>query len=330
MGENFGVTGAVGTGPFKLESFSIGLETVLTRNEDDAWASDLSENQGAAHLSRIVFREIPDQSTAFLELMTGGVGALAFAFSSIVGIILGTISATTRSRIMEQFVRGFILLGSSVPGFWLALLMILLVAVQLQWFPVSGAKGWDLLVLPVLTIGFGGVALVARVTRVALLDALIFMAIIGPGLTSTTFAIAIAYLAQFTRLTRTQIVRLKRETFIEATINLGAKPRHILLRHLLPNAIAPVIVGGMLAIGDGIVLEATLGLFGLGAQPPTPSWGAMMSSGTAQLFLSPWVIIFPGVVVAVTVVAVNLFGDELIRALGIRDRIRGHEHAGSA
>lgn len=155
-----------------------------------------------------------------------------------------------------------------------------------------------------------------------ILIALIFVAIIGPGLTSTMFAIAIAYLAQFTRLTRAQIVRLKRETFIEATINLGATPVHIVLRHLLPNAVAPVIVVGMLAVGDGIVLEATLGFFGLGAQPPTPSWGAMMSSGTAQLFIAPWVIIFPGVVVAVTVIAVNLFGDELIRALDIRDRVR--------
>ncbi len=155
-----------------------------------------------------------------------------------------------------------------------------------------------------------------------ILIALIFVAILGPGLTSTMFAIAIAYLAQFTRLTRAQIVRLKQETFIEATINLGARPAHILLRHLLPNALAPVIVAGMLAIGDGIILEATLGFFGLGAQPPTPSWGAMMSSGSAQLFLSPWILIFPGVAVAVTVIAVNLFGDELIRALDIRDRMR--------
>lgn len=155
-----------------------------------------------------------------------------------------------------------------------------------------------------------------------ILIALIFVAIIGPGLTSTMFAIAIAYLAQFTRLTRAQIVRLKRETFIEATINLGATPSHILRRHLLPNAITPVIVVGMLAIGDGIILESTLGFFGLGAQPPTPSWGAMMSSGTAQLFIAPWVIIFPGLVVALTVIAVNLFGDALIRALDIRDRVR--------
>lgn len=155
-----------------------------------------------------------------------------------------------------------------------------------------------------------------------ILLALIFVAILGPGLASTTVAIAIAYLAQFTRLTRAQIVRLKRETFVEATIGLGARPVHILFRHLIPNAIAPVIVVAMLAVGDGIVLEATLGFFGLGAQPPTPSWGAMMSSGTAQLFLSPWVIIFPGLAVAVTVIAVNLYGDELIGALDVRERLR--------
>ncbi len=76
MGEDFGVTGAVGTGPFMLESFEIGLQTVLVRNDDYAWASDLSENQGAAHVQQITFREIPDQSTAFLELQTGGVDLL--------------------------------------------------------------------------------------------------------------------------------------------------------------------------------------------------------------------------------------------------------------
>jgi peptide/nickel transport system substrate-binding protein len=76
LGEDFGITGAVGTGPFKLDSFAIGLETVLVRNDDYAWASDLSVNQGAAHVGKITFREIPDQSTAFLELKTGGVDVL--------------------------------------------------------------------------------------------------------------------------------------------------------------------------------------------------------------------------------------------------------------
>lgn len=76
LGDKFGVTDAVGTGPFKLSSFAIGLETVLTKNEDYAWGSDLSQNQGAAYLDKVTFREIPDQSTAFLEMKTGGVDLL--------------------------------------------------------------------------------------------------------------------------------------------------------------------------------------------------------------------------------------------------------------
>ncbi len=155
-----------------------------------------------------------------------------------------------------------------------------------------------------------------------ILLALILVAIIGPGLDSTMFAIGIAYLAQFTRLTRAQILSLKNETYIEATINLGASHGHIVFRHLMPNALAPVIVCGMLATGDAIILEATLGFFGLGAQPPVPSWGAMMSSGSALIFKAPWVIIFPGLVVAISVIAINLFGDALVRALDIRARLR--------
>jgi peptide/nickel transport system permease protein len=155
-----------------------------------------------------------------------------------------------------------------------------------------------------------------------ILIALILIAIIGPGLNSTMIAISIAYLAQFTRLTRAQIMSLKNETYVEATRNLGAGHAHIIFRHLLPNALTPVIVAGMLATGDAIILEATLGFFGLGAQPPTPSWGAMMSSGTAQIFIAPWIIIFPGLAIAITVIAINLFGDAVIEALDIRNRLR--------
>lgn len=155
-----------------------------------------------------------------------------------------------------------------------------------------------------------------------ILIALLLVAIIGPGLESTMLAIAIAYLAQFTRLTRTQVMALKGETYVEATINLGAGHGHVLFGHLLPNALAPVLVAAMLATGDAIILEATLGFFGLGAQPPTPSWGAMMNSGTAHLFIAPWIIVFPGLAVALMVVAINLFGDALIHALDIRARLR--------
>lgn len=154
------------------------------------------------------------------------------------------------------------------------------------------------------------------------LIALIFVAILGAGLYSTVIAISIAYLAQFTRLTRAQIMAIKGETYVEAAVNLGSGHGHILFRHLLPNAITPVIVAGMLATGDAIILEATLGFFGLGVQPPKPSWGAMMSSGTAQIFLAPWTILGPGLAIAIAVVSINLFGDALIEAMDIRNRIR--------
>jgi len=155
-----------------------------------------------------------------------------------------------------------------------------------------------------------------------ILLALILIAILGPGLHSTAIAIGIAYLAQFTRLTRAQVMALNGEIFIDAAVTAGASRSRILFTHLLPNAMTPVIVAGMLATGDAIVLEATLGFFGLGAQPPLPSWGAMMSSGTAQIFIAPWIIIFPGLVIATTVIAINLFGDALIEALDIRQPLR--------
>lgn len=155
-----------------------------------------------------------------------------------------------------------------------------------------------------------------------ILIALILVAIIGPGTTGTMIAISVAYLAQFTRLTRAQIMTLKGETFIEAAASLGAGNAHILFRHLLPNALAPVLVSAMLATGDAIILEATLGFFGLGAQPPMPSWGGMMSAGSALVFKAPWIIIFPGLTVAITVVAINLYGDALIAELDIRARMR--------
>ena len=155
-----------------------------------------------------------------------------------------------------------------------------------------------------------------------ILIALILVAIIGPGIAGTMAAIAVAYLAQFTRLTRAQILAIKGETYVEAARSMGASNLFLLFRHLLPNALAPVLVAGMLATAAAIILEATLGFFGLGAQPPTPSWGAMMAAGSALLFKAPGIIVLPGVAVAVTVVAINLFGDALVRALDIKTRPR--------
>ena len=97
-------------------------------------------------------------------------GSLALLFSTVVGVSAGAIAAVFRDTSADRAIMGMVLLGSTLPGFWLGLLLILVFAVQLGWFPVSGARGWSSLVLPVLTIGLGGIALVARVTRVAMVE----------------------------------------------------------------------------------------------------------------------------------------------------------------
>jgi ABC-type dipeptide/oligopeptide/nickel transport system permease component len=159
-------------------------------------------------------------------------GALAFAFSSIVGMIAGTVSAVAKNPVVEQVVKAFILLGSTVPSFWLALLMILLFSVTLGWFPVSGAKTWTALVLPVLTIGFGGIALVARVTRVALIE-------------------------------------VARQDFVTLLHAKGLSRSTILFRHLLPHAFLPVVTILALRIGwilgGAVTVEFVFGRPGLGS-----------------------------------------------------------------
>ena len=152
-----------------------------------------------------------------------------------------------------------------------------------------------------------------------ILVALLLVAIVGAGLECVIIAIALTYWAQYARLIRGQILMLKTEVYVEATRSLGATDFTILFRHLFPNAIAPVLVAATIGIGQAIVLEATLGFLGMGAQPPLPSWGAMMSNGTAYLFISPWVIIFPGLAMMVTVLGFNLFGDALVDILDIRE-----------
>jgi peptide/nickel transport system permease protein len=152
-----------------------------------------------------------------------------------------------------------------------------------------------------------------------ILVALLLVAVVGAGVECVIIAIALTYWAQYARLIRGQILMLKNEIYVEATRSLGATDYTILFKHLFPNAIAPVIVAATIGIGQAIVLEATLGFLGMGAQPPTPSWGAMMSNGTAYLFISPWVIIFPGIAMMITVFGFNLFGDVLVDIMDIRE-----------
>ena len=123
-----------------------------------------------------------------------------------------------------------------------------------------------------------------------------------------------------TRIVRGEVLSLREREFIEAARALGFSRRRIILRHVIPNVLAPVIVAATLAIGNVIVLEAGLSFLGLGLQPPTPSWGSMVADGRNHLLAAWWISTFPGLAIVLTVVAFNLAGDGLRDALDPRLR----------
>lgn len=120
------------------------------------------------------------------------------------------------------------------------------------------------------------------------------------------------------RLIRGEVLRLRREPFVQAATSLGASAWRTVTRHLLPNALGPVLVAAALGVGEVILLESGLSFLGLGIQPPTPSWGGMVLEARPVLVSAPWTALFPGAAIVVTVLAVNLVADALQAALDPR------------
>jgi peptide/nickel transport system permease protein len=120
------------------------------------------------------------------------------------------------------------------------------------------------------------------------------------------------------RLVRGEVLRLREAAYVHASEALGARRRHVILRHLLPNTLGPLLVAATLGIGDVILLEAGLSFLGLGVQPPTPSWGSMVLDSKEVLVSAPWAGIFPGLAIVITVLSANLFGDALRDAVDPR------------
>ncbi len=123
------------------------------------------------------------------------------------------------------------------------------------------------------------------------------------------------------RLVRGEILRLKTQDFTDAARAMGATEARIIFRHLLPNAMAPIIVAATLDVGGAILTEAALSYFGVGIQPPTPSWGNMLQNAQSYLWTSPWLAFWPGAMIFLTVLCFNFFGDGLRDALDPRLRI---------
>jgi peptide/nickel transport system permease protein len=145
----------------------------------------------------------------------------------------------------------------------------------------------------------------------SLLLAIGISAVMPPGLTSAMLAITLVGWAGFARLVRGITLSLKEQTYVEASRALGAAPARILYRHILPNALPLILVAGSLRVGGFILLEAALSFLGLGVQPPTPTWGSMISLNRAYIHSAPWMVIFPGLAISITVISFNILGDFL-------------------
>lgn len=154
-----------------------------------------------------------------------------------------------------------------------------------------------------------------------LLVAICIIAIIGPGLENVILAVGIFSVPLFARVTRGQVLILKEQEFILAARMMGAQDGRIMLTHLLPNAVAPILVLCTLRIATAILTAASLSFLGLGAQPPIPEWGAMLSDGRAYLSIAPHVATTPGLAILITVLAFNLLGDGLRDALDPRLKV---------
>ncbi|MEU9608102.1 ABC transporter permease [Streptomyces sp. NPDC048057] len=138
---------------------------------------------------------------------------------------------------------------------------------------------------------------------------------LGPGLTSMVIAMVVVTVPEFGRIVRGSAVSLRQETYVEAAAALGYGHRRIALRHITPNLLGPLVVFATLQTGRNVILGASLAFLGLGAQPPAPDWGQMLSGGRALLVTSPHVATVPGLVIVVLAVGFNLLGD------GVRDRL---------
>jgi peptide/nickel transport system permease protein len=151
-----------------------------------------------------------------------------------------------------------------------------------------------------------------------ILLALAVVAILGPALTTVMIAVGIASIPHYTRVVRAAVLAARESEYIEAAHVIGCPTPRVILRHLLPNTLPPVLVMATTGTAAAIITGAALSFLGLGVQPPTPEWGGMLSGGREYLRHAAWLTTFPGLAIVVTVIAINLVGDGLRDALDPR------------
>ena len=141
--------------------------------------------------------------------------------------------------------------------------------------------------------------------------ALVLAAVLGPGIGNAMIAIGVGYIPGFVRIVRGQAISEVKKEYVQSARCVGAGDWRVMVRHILPNVLSPLIVQISMAMASGIVAEASLSYLGLGAQPPTPSWGTMLKTGQGYLTMAPWLSLAPGLALVVVVFGFNLLGDGL-------------------
>jgi len=152
-----------------------------------------------------------------------------------------------------------------------------------------------------------------------ILLAIAFTAVLGPGLDHVVIALCLIGWTSYARLVRGEILALRQREFVQAARALGCNPKRIILRHLLPNLLAPLLIQSTFGLAAAIVAEGSLSFLGLGVEPPTPSWGAMLNDGRQFLLVAPHLTTYPGLAIMLTVLALNLVGDALQNRLDRRN-----------
>lgn len=152
--------------------------------------------------------------------------------------------------------------------------------------------------------------------------AILIVAVIGVGLSNVVIAVGIAGIPRFARVVRAAALEMKSRPFVEASLGLGAGNWRIILRHLLPNVLPVITVLATLNLASAIISTASLSFLGLGVQPPTPEWGAMLNSSREYMRHAPWTMVFPGLALFLSVMSVNLLGDRLSEVLDPRKASR--------
>jgi len=151
-----------------------------------------------------------------------------------------------------------------------------------------------------------------------MLLALAIVAALGPGLVNVLIALMISMVPSYTRVIRSAILTVVGQDYIEAAKSCGTPDRFIILKHILPNAIGPIIVQATMSVGTMIIWAASMSFLGMGIQPPTPEWGSMLSEGKDYMLYAPHLVLFPGMAIALTALSLNLMGDGLRDALDPR------------